>query len=345
MQYLARNTLLASIFELAESFGVNRAEIITGIGLDRAKANQHGAFIPSEMLVDAMEFAAARSGRRAFGLMLGSRENHRVLGPLGLLIEHSVSGEEVLSAATRYMHLHNNALRYTRLPERGREVVRLEVLARGRSEPRHYIEALLAMCVQIGRLLLGPKWRPEAVLFEHLAVADRLAYRRVFGDSVKFGQRMNALVFRSSDFKNPVRSQDPELKRTLETFLQDLNARSGPDLPEKVSALIGTLLASCTMSIQRVAALLELTPRTLQRKLKAEGTSFHALLTEVRIALVERYLRSDGLSAGEMAPYLGFSELSGVSRFLRTHIGSSVRQLKKRPQRVATPSARRRMRR
>ena len=345
LTYLARNTLLANIFELAESFGVDRAQIIAAIGLDRSKANQQGALIPSEMLIDATEFAAARSGRRAFGLMLGSRGDHRLLGPLGLLMEQSVSGEEVLSVASRYMHLHNNALRYSHIPQRGREVVRLEVLARGHSEPRHYIEALLAMCTQICRLLLGSKWRPEAVLFEHAPIADRLAYARVFGPSVKFKQSMNALILRSSDFKNAVRTSDPELKHLLDIFIQDLNARYRQDLQGKVSGLIGTLLPSGSMSIERVAALVELTPRTLQRKLKAEGTSFHALLTEVRIAMVDRYLRIDGLTAGEIAPFLGFSELSGVSRFLRTHVGASARQLKKQPQRVAARPARKSARR
>src|ERR1700687_5064886 len=80
MKQFGRNTLLRSIFERAAMDGVRRDEILAEIDLDPALANQPGAFIPSENIVDAVEFAAIATKRSDFGLELGGKQDHRTLG-------------------------------------------------------------------------------------------------------------------------------------------------------------------------------------------------------------------------------------------------------------------------
>lgn len=58
---------------------------------------------------------------------------------------------------------------------------------------------------------------------------------------------------------------------------------------------------------------LKLSRRTLQRRLKAEKTSFQKVLTEVRAELAVNYLRDARLKSLEIAMLLGYSNISSFT--------------------------------
>lgn len=88
------------------------------------------------------------------------------------------------------------------------------------------------------------------------------------------------------------------------------------DVVALASRAVRDLLPSGQAIIARVAEELSLSPRTLQRRLRARGSSFSQLLAAARAALAREGLNS-GLTTTQLAPVLGFSESSAVSRFLR----------------------------
>ena len=66
-------------------------------------------------------------------------------------------------------------------------------------------------------------------------------------------------------------------------------------------------------AIHRVAHAVGVNPRTLQRRLKAERTSFQKVLTEVRRDLAVRYLSDKRLKSLEVAMLLGYSSISAFT--------------------------------
>jgi AraC-like DNA-binding protein len=76
------------------------------------------------------------------------------------------------------------------------------------------------------------------------------------------------------------------------------------------------LLASGDASAAHAAKILGLSPRTLHRRLAERSTTFQRVLDDVRLDLVREHLPR-GMKLTELAPILGFSEASAVSRFLR----------------------------
>jgi AraC-like DNA-binding protein len=336
MRYLARNTLIAGILELAESFGVDREEILAEIGLHPALAQGVGALVPSEAIIDAVEFAALRSGRSDFGLLLGARQDHRLLGPLGLLLEQASTIGELQAFSRRFFHLHNTALKYTLARRRNRGVMRLEIRARGAFEPRHYVEALFVICVRMAQIILGPKWRPLGVLFRHERLANRAAYERHFGGAVRFGQDIDALLCSAADFERRVEPRDPEVKRKLEAMLEELDLHYASDVAAKVAQLVRALLPAGQATVGQVSKLMALTPRTLQRRLRAQRSSFGAVLADTRLKMARDYLRGGAFTMTEIAPLLGYSEVSALSRFLQTR-GPAARAAAKAPAKRRTP--------
>jgi AraC-like DNA-binding protein len=74
-----------------------------------------------------------------------------------------------------------------------------------------------------------------------------------------------------------------------------------------------------------VAQKLGLSPRTLGRKLSADGISFARILEELRIGLAKRYLSERGLSISRIAWLLGYTEVSTFSHAFRRWAGRAPR--------------------
>ena len=103
--------------------------------------------------------------------------------------------------------------------------------------------------------------------------------------------------------------------------------RSFPDsYPDQIRYLIRQALYTGDCSIERIAGYLSITPRTLQRRLKTEGTSYKLLLEEVRFTIASRYLLDSRASLTTLADMLGYSELSAFSNAFKSKTGLSPRQ-------------------
>lgn len=146
-------------------------------------------------------------------------------------------------------------------------------------------------------------------------VTDETAYARWFGAPVRFGAPFTQLVFERIALSTPLRTADPGLLAVLTRHADDLCSRisSDPPLTAQVRRVLGSSLRSNDAQIDHVARKLGLTPRSLQRRLKDEGSSFQEMREDVRRELAERYLQDD-LAISEISFLLGFSEPSAFFR-------------------------------
>ncbi|MFG2918294.1 helix-turn-helix transcriptional regulator [Kitasatospora sp. NPDC048298] len=79
-----------------------------------------------------------------------------------------------------------------------------------------------------------------------------------------------------------------------------------------------------------VARLLHVGSRTLRHRLAAEGTSYRALLAEVREHLAEELLITAGMPVEQIARRLGYAEVSSFSQAFRQWKGVGPREYRKR---------------
>jgi AraC-like DNA-binding protein len=132
-------------------------------------------------------------------------------------------------------------------------------------------------------------------------------------------------------------SADPSLLAILARAADDLRAtsRDEPPLSAQVKRVLGEALRTDDAQIGLVAKKLGLTARSLQRRLKDEGTSFQGAREDVRRALATRYLDED-LSIAEISFLLGFSEPSAFFRAFKRWTG--LTPVESRARRRATAS-------
>lgn len=74
---------------------------------------------------------------------------------------------------------------------------------------------------------------------------------------------------------------------------------------------------------------LNMSERTLQRKLLAENTSYQAILDGVRIELANKYLK-ERISLVEISFLLGFESQSAFNKFFRKHFGQKPARYKEK---------------
>lgn len=313
---LARSSLLPVIIDFAEKIGVRADDLLAEIGLDPSPLSHPSTAVESSALIDAVAYAARAGGQRDFGLKIATTDDPRTLTPIGTILNHCTTIGEIAAAAARYLHMHNSALNYELTADGPFYVYRLRLTARGKYPSAQYVEMCLALCTRFITLLAGKTWRPEAIAFEHDREADPAAYSRAFRAPVRFAQDTNAIIARRADFDRPINRDDPDT-RSLIDALADIVQRAGnEDMATTLAPVLRSLLATGDASAAHAAKTLGLSPRTLHRRLAERGKTFQRVLDDVRLALVREHLPR-GMKLTELAPILGLSEASAVSRFLR----------------------------
>jgi AraC-like DNA-binding protein len=85
------------------------------------------------------------------------------------------------------------------------------------------------------------------------------------------------------------------------------------DLAGQLKRRLADLMARGEANADAACRALRLSRRTLQRRLKAERTSFQKILNEVRAELAINYLRDARLKSLEIAMLLGYSNISSFT--------------------------------
>ena len=101
-------------------------------------------------------------------------------------------------------------------------------------------------------------------------------------------------------------------------------ARSGVVRADVENAL-ASLLPHGQTQIENVARRLGASPRTLRRKLAAEGLTYAGILEELRFALARHYLSERDLPISRIAWLLGYTEVSTFSHAFRRWTGRTPR--------------------
>jgi AraC-like DNA-binding protein len=112
---------------------------------------------------------------------------------------------------------------------------------------------------------------------------------------------------------------DPALLGLLEH--QARKALSGmpasETLQDRVRGRLAVGLPQGEVSVEAIARALAISPRTLQRRLSDEQTSFQQVLDDVRREAAELHLRGSVLSIAEISFILGYSESAAFHRAFR----------------------------
>jgi AraC-like DNA-binding protein len=304
--------------EWAARWGMPRAALLREAGLDEAQVRDPDARVPRAALVRLWHAVAARRPDPALGLHLGTAVRAREFGLVGYTLAYSPTLGAALQRLTRYDRLLSDTLVVTLEGQAAATWVRLAVepaLHAFRPAVDFRLAALLAVC----RDITAAPITPLTVQFPYRRPADVRAYEQFYRAPLAFGALTSAFLLRNDDLARPVVAADATLTGYLDRLAaQSLAALGGEDtLRVRVRQVLWAALSAGVPALEEVGRVVGLSPRTLQRRLREEGTTFTAVLTDLRQDLARPLLRDGRLAVAEVAFLLGYEDPSAFHRAFR----------------------------
>jgi AraC-like DNA-binding protein len=257
------------------------------------------------------------------GLRLGRRVTVRGLGLVGYLLATSRTLGDALDRLGRYCWILRDGVECRVDRSAGTVSIAFHDHAAIEWAARPQADARLAGLLCVCRRLTGEGIVPRAVDFPYERPARIDEHRKAFGtDRLRFARAHAALILSDADAARPVRSADDTLAGYLELLATDLlrtdvrTAATG-SFADDVARVLESMLAAEPLTVDDVGSRLGVSARTLQRRLRGEGTSFVEVLDRLRRREAEQLLRDHRLTVEVVAARLGYSEPSTLYRAFR----------------------------
>ncbi len=257
------------------------------------------------------------------GLRISEYQDIGILGPLAVAVQNSLTVGAALECASQFLFLHSPVLSFTIVPDpegRAGEVG----LCCGSTEgtpPRQATDAILAFSHRMIRFLVDGPYALHSVHLSHTPKAPAARYTEFFGAEVRFGQDASLLRVPRSLLDRPLDGVDGALREIALDYLHSHFPEPGRVVAPRVRTAIDRVLGASPPRIDSAARLLGMHPRTLQRRLSAEGTSFEALLDDARREAALRLLRRTDLPLQQVGALVGLSEQSALTRCVHRWCG------------------------
>ena len=311
---------LTAVPALIRSLGADPAPIIAGAGLRPDALDDPSNRIAFAALTQLLSEAAARTGCPHFGLLAGRTWHLSDLGTLGEIVRHSPTVGQALEEFALLQHLHSGGGMALLLQRDGVVDFGYGIYDPHARNTLQMYGAAIAVAMNMMREVCGEGFSPSEVFLPHVAPVDAAPYRQFFRAPLRFNAELCALRFPDSVMMRPIEGADPE---RLRTALAGARAGGRAILVQAVYRSLRTLLMHGRSSGTDVARALAMHRRTLNRRLRAEGTTFQEVLDDVRFAVAKELLENADVSMHDIAAALGYAGLTPFMRAFRRWSGTS----------------------
>jgi len=292
-------------------------------GLDTPSIQGAWVDLPPARFAAAVSDAVMACGEPALGLLLGERLAAGTHGIVGHAVLHSTTLGQALDVVIRYAALRMPILGFEATRDATHWQLHLRPLHPLGAAERPLMEAtLLAVHRLLGTLLLGAS-PVDAIRLPHALGRDGPLARALFACDLLPPAPPATLRIPLKHLDAWLPASDPEAFAIAERQCRDEMARrdTATELSARVRALLqGPLLASADAAV--CARLLALSPRSLERRLAAEGTGFRSLVDDLRRERAEAVLDGGG-TVDAAAAATGYGDVANFRRAFRRWTGMS----------------------
>ncbi|HEY6305659.1 MAG TPA: AraC family transcriptional regulator [Candidatus Angelobacter sp.] len=319
----AKNVLTAA------SSRIKPAYLCETAGIDSTHLKNPLGRISLRQLAALYENASRLTQDHSFGLHVGEKTDLRSFDELGYMVMNSFTLGDALDRVAQYLPIWTDGATFRSHKDGPSARLVWTYTDRSIGECRHDCEMTLLVIAKIGRNLLRDRnWKPREVHFQHPAPRDITEHRRLFGAPVRFGMPANELICDRRTLPFRLSSPDLQLCNVLQRHADSLLTLRDSQLAlvDRMKTMVRQAVLDRSSDVRTVSRRLGLGPRTLQRRLRVEGTTYQQLLGRIREELAKEYLREGHRSLGEIADLLGFAQPSEFHRAFRQWTGTTPGQ-------------------
>jgi len=179
--------------------------------------------------------------------------------------------------------------------------------------------------IQLVQLAAGSGWRPRQVELQMSEMITSKACPLISRSELTFSCEASRFSIPEILLKLPISLKIP---LTLPNHYSEYNING--DFIETLRQILPTFFERGNCKIESIADVTEIGVRTLQRRIKAHGTSFHALLGEARFALAKSMLEDPDSTTAGIAAQLGYTDSAHFIRAFRRWSGMTPSEFRKK---------------
>ncbi|HTX94317.1 MAG TPA: AraC family transcriptional regulator [Mycobacterium sp.] len=319
---VVRGTALSNYPALVADLGGDPSGLLRAAGIRDRDAGNYDAFIPYRAVMQAIESAARTTNTPDFGRRLAQRQGIEILGPVGVAARTAATVADALRIFSTYMAAYSPvlAIDLTPLADPQRSFLTIDFLIDNAPPHPQITELSLGVSLRVLRFFMGSDYAPIAVHIPHDPLTPPADYVRYFGCTPHFAERAAGFVVRTAELDRPL-NRDDVAHRAVVDYLKGITPRDA-GIVESVRTIVRQLLPAGAATLEAVADQFNLHPKTLQRRLADEHTTFATLVDQVRRDAADRYLRSTGISLSHLARELGYAEQSVLTRSCKRWFGT-----------------------
>jgi len=333
-QYSALSSWVLLIAKAIDSYGLDSADLFARCRLDHTRLRDPGARFSYAGVTRLWDLAEQVTRDPGFGLTVASLWHPTTLHALGYSWFASNNLQEAYERLQRYARFISTAANGALQIEKSANSYCL-VLDPSRMKVRPArvaIDAGLGMILKMSRAAYGQQFRVLRVSLQHEAPGDKQyleKFNDLLGAPVAFSQPQNAIWLDPEMVAEALATANPELARVSDQIVTDYLAQlDRNDVTMRVKSKLIERLPGGKVSEEGIASSINVSQRSLQRKLKKQGMSFTQLLENTRRELSLQYVRDPQYSLHEVSFLLGFAEPGNFSRAFKRWYGQSPSQFR-----------------
>jgi AraC-like DNA-binding protein len=326
-----RASTLRGFSALVTALGGAGRELLAASGVDEKEIAGRDTFVSVRLLEQLLEDASARLSVPDLGLRMAAQQGLDFMGPVAIAMENSRTIGEAVECAKRYLSVHSPAMSLEPIadPSGSPEVVGLRYrLATANASPQTTDYGIGI----VHRVMLvingGAPYGLRSVQLPHPRLAPEAVYRDFFGAPVRFDASNALLRVPRQLLLAPISGGNELLREIAIDYLETHFRHEQLPVSDLVAEIIADHLGFDSPDLPKVARLLKLHPRTLQRLLSREGRTFNEIVDEVRQSQTLNLITTTGLSFSQIATRVGMREQSSLARAVRRWFNTSPSRLR-----------------
>lgn len=261
------------------------------------------------------------------GLHFGESLQLSALGIVGELVKSSNTVGEAVLIAADLGHLVTHWFKMRVTKEKETFTVHIDGLVDGwqnSASARQTLDVLMVLTIHELNGLMLKKIKPLKVSY-NMPVTSPIEHERVLGCVPQYLSEDNSVTFDMFYWNELIITANYELQYFLKEKVRESTEKKGleKNFGDKISHYLMSNAYLGMGSLEEIAANFNISPRTLQRRLKDEQVSFQQLADEVRQQLAVQAITQGEYTIKEIAYSLGYNELSAFSRAFKRWTGTS----------------------
>ena len=316
---------LASVFEAAErvlaQYQLSAHDLLEQTGYVTSDPYDFEARVPIHVARQFWELATTATRNPCIGFELGKAVRPANLTVLGYAWASSATLHQGMRRLARYHRVLSTGIELS-LAESQDEIALSVTLLPG--TPTQGRDALMTSLVALCRDVIDPGFAPARVQISGPIPDCHEDLAEYFGCPVEFGAAKDEIAVSTDVADAPLPRPNATIARLSDEATQEyLASIDRDDVVSRTKAAIQELLPEGEPSKDSVASRLNVSSRTLARRLAEFETSYRQLLDGVRRELGIAYMAESRRSVIEIAFLLGFADQSNFTRAFKRWSGQT----------------------